>query len=52
MLRCQTHKRYFTVYPVGHVPYGRVRMAPVEPGGYPAGVEEDGAAAPWRGTLF
>jgi hypothetical protein len=52
VLHCAAHKRYFTVYPVGHVPYGRVRMAPVEPGGYASEVVEGEPAASWRGTLF
>ena len=52
VLRCRTHTRYFTVYPAGHVPYGRVRMAPVDPGGHALEVVEGEAAASWRGTLF
>jgi len=30
VLRCKTHKLGFTVYPPGHVPYGRQRIAPIE----------------------
>jgi hypothetical protein len=30
---CRTHGVAFTLYPPGHVPYGRVAMAPVDPGG-------------------
>lgn len=52
VLHCGTHTRYFTVYPVGHVPYGRVRMAPVDPGGDTLEGVEGEAAASWRGTLF
>ena len=52
VLRCRTHKRYFMVYPAGHVPYGRVRMAPVDPCGYTLDVVEGDSAASWRGTLF
>ena len=52
VLHCGTHTRYFTAYPVGHVPYGRVRMAPVEPGGQASEVVEGEPAASWRGTLF
>lgn len=26
---CRTHRRGFTVYPLGHVPYGRLAVAPV-----------------------
>jgi hypothetical protein len=29
VLQCQTHRRAFTVYPFGHIPYGRVAVAPV-----------------------
>jgi len=54
VLHCHTHRRYFTVYPLGHVPYGRVRMGPVDPGGYPLEVDDGGAGASsgWRATLF
>ena len=52
VLRCGSHKRYFTVYPLGHVPYGRVSMAPVGPGGQAFEVVEGEPAASWRGTLF
>ena len=34
VLRCRTHKVAFTVYPPGHVPYGRVALAPVAPDGH------------------
>ncbi len=33
VLRCRTHAIAFTVYPPGHVPYGRVALAPVAPDG-------------------
>lgn len=29
VLQCRTHRRAFTVYPFGHIPYGRVGVAPV-----------------------
>jgi len=29
VLECTTHERHFTVYPCGHVPYGREAVAPV-----------------------
>jgi hypothetical protein len=29
VLQCQTHRRAFTLYPLGHVPYGRLAVAPV-----------------------
>jgi hypothetical protein len=27
--QCRTHRRAFTLYPLGHVPYGRLAIAPV-----------------------
>lgn len=29
VLQCRTHRRAFTLYPLGHVPYGRLAVAPV-----------------------
>lgn len=29
VLQCQTHRRAFTLYPLGHIPYGRIAVAPV-----------------------
>jgi hypothetical protein len=29
VLHCRTHRRAFTLYPLGHVPYGRLAFAPV-----------------------
>jgi hypothetical protein len=29
VVQCHTHRRAFTLYPLGHVPYGRQAMAPV-----------------------
>jgi len=64
---CQTHKVAFTLYPPGHVPYGRVAIAPVDPAGRllhePTGhdalevagsVEDDSEAGSlaWGATLF
>jgi hypothetical protein len=34
VFRCRTHEIAFTVYPPGHVPYGRVALAPVAPDGH------------------
>ena len=31
--QCRTHRRAFTLYPLGHVPYGRLAVAPVTPDG-------------------
>ncbi len=47
---CRTHGRCFTLYPPGHVPYGRQRLAPVAPDGNPL-VSAKGAER-FRGTLF
>lgn len=35
VLHCKTHDHGFTLYPPGHVPYGRRRIAPVAPDGSP-----------------
>lgn len=29
VLQCRTHRRAFTMYPLGHIPYGRLAVAPV-----------------------
>lgn len=29
VLQCRTHRRAFTLYPLGHIPYGRLAVAPV-----------------------
>ncbi len=34
VFRCRTHGVAFTAYPPGHVPYGRVALAPVAPDGH------------------
>ncbi len=50
--RCRGHERYFTVYPCGQVPYGRRRVAPVEPGGRAVVVEAGEARSEaWREGL-
>lgn len=28
-VQCRTHRRSFTLYPLGHIPYGRLAVAPV-----------------------
>ena len=33
VLQCRTHRRAFTLYPLGHLPYGRLAIAPVGPDG-------------------
>lgn len=47
---CREHRRGFTLYPPGHVPYGRLALAPVNFDDGPV-CDEDGAAA-WSSTLF
>lgn len=42
VLRCKTHGRGFTLYPPGHVPYGRRAIAPVAPDGSPVTIEQAG----------
>jgi hypothetical protein len=56
VMTCHTHGRSFTVYPMGFVPYGRVREAPVDVAGgaleasEPTGVV--GCDDRWSGTRF
>jgi len=50
VMRCRSHKRGFTLYPPGHVPYGRIAVAPVASDASPIR-DEDGAER-YRGTLF
>ncbi len=47
VMYCHDHEKHFTVYPPGHVPYGRVAVAPVDVGGF--GIRGEGA---WHETLF
>ena len=48
---CREHSCYFTVYPSGHVPYGRVTMAPVDVGGFALVAVEAEDEARWQGSL-
>jgi hypothetical protein len=34
VVHCGLHRRAFTLYPPGHVPYGRIVVAPVSSGGH------------------
>jgi hypothetical protein len=47
VLECKEHGHAFTVYPCGHVPYGRAAIAPVSEDG-----EVLGGQAPWRATAL
>jgi len=53
--RCETHAVAFTLYPPGHVPYGRVAIAPVSSDGQPVGIAVDEHPVPsaaWELTVF
>ena len=58
VLQCRTHGRAFTLYPLGHIPYGRLAIAPVGLDGqvlFPTEREPQasGKRAPvWRTTQF
>lgn len=51
VLRCRTHRIAFTVYPPGHVPYGRVALTPVAPDGHALITPRHGANR-FEHTLF
>lgn len=46
--RCAVHEVAFTLYPPGHVPYGRCALAPCTS----AGVEHAGPERDWTDTVF
>lgn len=50
VMRCRSHRRGFTLYPPGHVPYGRIAIAAVAPDGSP--IRDNDGAERFRGTLF
>lgn len=58
VLQCRTHRHAFTLYPLGHIPYGRLAVAPVGlDGELLCSTEREpqvgGTRQPaWRGTLF
>lgn len=56
VLRCRTHRRAFTLYPLGQVPYGRMAVAPVSYDGELLGSgDADRASGPhlgWQTTVF
>ena len=58
VMHCRTHRRAFTLYPLGHIPYGRVAVAPVGLDGEVVFSMErepraDGKRSPaWRATRF
>lgn len=53
VVRCRTHGRAFTLYPPGHVPYGRVAVAPVSASGAPILIASPPARElGWSATLL
>jgi hypothetical protein len=56
VVQCRTHGRAFTLYPLGHVPYGRLAVAPVTLDGQvlfsteSAPAADDRRAPAWRAT--
>jgi len=56
LIYCRSHSRHFTIYPMGHVPYSRMRVLPVDAAGHPIESSEDRlvgdreAAARWEGS--
>jgi hypothetical protein len=61
VVHCGLHGKAFTLYPPGHVPYGRVAMAPVSTGGALVKEGASGEDTPgetpiaqldWPGTVF
>lgn len=55
VVRCAAHELGFTLYPPGHVPYGRRAIAPVAPDGAPvcpADCSDDASAVSFEGTYF
>jgi hypothetical protein len=59
VVRCRAHGQAFTLYPEGHVPYGRITVAPVSAGGTllhraDAPIARGGLSGPlaWESTVF
>jgi len=55
VLQCRTHGVAFTLYPLAHVPYGRVAVAPVDTDGRLLPAEGDSSTEPpsiWEETIF
>ena len=58
VVQCRTHRRAFTLYPLGHVPYGRLAVAPVGLDGQVLFSTEsepqagDRRSPAWRATQF
>ncbi len=55
VVRCETHGVAFTLYPPGHVPYGRVAVAAVDVQGKPLHRADDMTSVPrlaWEQSMF
>jgi hypothetical protein len=52
LMYCRSHDRHFTVYPMGHVPYSRRRVLPVDLAGHPVRTSDGVSAARWEGSWF
>jgi hypothetical protein len=55
VMQCRTHRRAFTLYPLGHIPYGRLAVAPVALDGQVlfadrAPTTGEGRSPAWRAT--
>jgi len=50
--RCRTHQCAFTLYPPGHVPYGRVAVIARAPDGSSVRAARDEPLEAYRGTVF
>jgi len=50
VMRCRPHKRAFTLYPPGHVPYGRAAVVAVAPDGSP--IRDGDRTERFEGSLF
>jgi len=59
LMYCRSHGRHFTIYPMGHVPYSRRRVLPVDLASHPVRTSKGKkvsaaqlAAARWEGSWF
>ena len=52
VLHCRRHSRYFTVYPIGHVPYSREPLVPVALSGHAIQRAENESTSRWEGSWF
>jgi len=52
ILKCWTHARYFTVYPLGFTPYARQALAPLASALRAAASGSPAISSPWDRTVF